>query len=156
MFESRLQQALVVASESFETAFKPALKLPDIAFRLSSAMLVPAHDEHHHGRNQGSRQEIRGQHGERDRLRQRNEKKLCDTREKEHRYKHNADTKRRYQCWHSNLLRAIENGLLHLLAHGKVALDIFNLDRRIIHQNADSEREPSQGHDVDRLAQSSK
>src|SRR6267154_6129525 len=109
MFESRLQQALVVAPESFETAFKPALKLPDIAFRLCSAMLVPAHDEHHHGWNQGSRQEIGGQHGKRNRLRQRNEKELGDTREKEHRHEHDADTERRYQSRYRNLLRAVKN-----------------------------------------------
>ena len=100
-------------------------------------MFMSAHDEHHHRRNQGSRQQVRREHGERHGFRQRDEEELRHSGKKEHRHKHDADAKRRYQRGNGNLLRAIENGLLHLLAHGEIALDIFNFYRRIVHQDAD-------------------
>ncbi len=51
------------------------------------------------------------------------------------------------------MLGAIEDGLLHLLAHGQIALDVFDLHRRVIHQDSNCKRQPSQGHDVDGLAE---
>src|SRR6202011_334836 len=111
------------------------------------------HDEHHHGRDQGSRQQVRRQHGKGHRFRQRNEKKLRYSGQKEHRHKNDANTQRRYQRRNRNLLGTVEDGLFHLLAHGQIAFDVFDLHRRIIHQDADSERQSSQGHDVDGLAE---
>ena len=40
-----------------------------------------------------------------------------------------------------------------VFAHGQIAVDVFNLDRGVIHQDSDGQRQPSQGHDVDGLAQ---
>ena len=60
--------------------------------------------------------------------------------------------KRRDESRNRDLLRAIENGLPHLLAHGQVALDVFDFHRRIVHQDADRERQTAERHDVDRLA----
>ena len=59
-----------------------------------------------------------------------------------------VETKRR----HGDLLCAVENRLPHLLAHGKVALDVFDFHRGVVHQDADGERQSSQRHDVDGLA----
>ena len=87
------------------------------------------------------------------RLRHRHEKKLRNSGQKEHRHKHNADAQRRNERRHRDLLRAVEDGLLHLLAHGQIALDVFDLHRGIVDQDADRERQSSQGHDVDGLAE---
>ncbi len=40
-----------------------------------------------------------------------------------------------------------------LLALFQIAVDVLDLDRRIVHQNADGQRKAAQRHDVDGLAQ---
>ena len=39
------------------------------------------------------------------------------------------------------------------LAHFDMAIDILNHHGRIVDQNADGQRQPAQGHDIDRLAE---
>ena len=51
------------------------------------------------------------------------------------------------------MLRAVENGLNRVLAHGEVAIDVFDFDCGIVDKDADGEREAAQGHDVDSLAE---
>ena len=73
--------------------------------------------------------------------------------QKKHRHKHDADGKRGDEGRNGNLRRAIQNGLLDLLAHLQIAIDVFNLDRGVVDQNADRQRQSTQRHDVDGLAQ---
>ncbi len=129
-----------------------ALKAAQERFRRFLAMLMPAHNVHDERRNQGSRKQITGQHGEAHRLRQRHKQKFSHARQEEHGHEHNADAERGDQSGHGDLLRAVKNGLPHLLAHGKIAFDVFDFHRGIIHQNANGERQSSQSHDVDGLA----
>ena len=107
-----------------------------------------------HGRNDGSGEKIRGQHGEDDGFSKRHKKKFRDTCEKKHGQEHNADAERRNKSGDRDLGRAIENGALDLLALGEVALDVLNLHRGVVHQNADGKGESPEGHDVDRLPKS--
>ena len=60
-----------------------------------------------------------------------------------------VETKRRDR----DLLRAVENRLLDLLALFEIAVDVLDLDRGVVHQDADRQRQAAQRHDVDRLAQ---
>ena len=52
-----------------------------------------------------------------------------------------------------NLLRAIQNGLHRFLAHGQVAVDVFDFDGGVIDQDADGQGQAAEGHDVDGFAQ---
>ena len=72
--------------------------------------------------------------------------------QEEHRHKHDADAQRRDERRHRDLRRAIQNGLFDLLALFQIAVDVFDLYRRVVHQDAHRQRQPAQRHDVDRLA----
>jgi len=45
-------------------------------------------------------------------------------------------------------VRAVENGLNLVLAHGEVALMFFDFDRGVVDEDADGEREAAEGHDM--------
>ena len=55
--------------------------------------------------------------------------------------------KRRQQ----DLVGGVNDRLLQWTACGQVGVDVFNHDRGVIDQNSDGQRQPAQGHDVDRL-----
>src|ERR1039458_3841483 len=152
MLEGGFQLLFVGAPEIFKLVFEAALEAPEETPGCFGAMLVPAHDEHDQRGDEGSRKQVAGQHREADGLGQRHEQKLGHARQEEHGHEHDADAERGYEGRHGDLLRTVEDGLLHLLAHGQVALDIFDLHRSVVDQDADGERQSSQGHDVDGLA----
>ena len=52
-----------------------------------------------------------------------------------------------------DLLRAVEDRLLDRLALLEVPVDVLDLDRRVVDEDADGEREAAERHDVDRLAE---
>src|ERR1700733_1067993 len=147
ILERGFEQLLVAPAEVFKLVFEATLEAAEERLGSFGAMLVTAHDEHDQGWDGSSRQQITGQHGEAHGLRQRYEQEFRHTRQEEHGHKHDADAeggdKRRY----GDLLGAVEDGLLHLLAHGKVALDVFDFHRGIIDQEADGGPQPPRGLD---------
>ena len=50
-------------------------------------------------------------------------------------------------------LHALLNRLHDFLALVEVAIDVLHFHRRVIHEDSHGQRQPAQGHDVDRLAQ---
>ena len=60
---------------------------------------------------------------------------------------------RRYQRRYGDLRRAVQNGLLDFLALFQVAIDVFDFDRGVVDQDADGQRQPAEGHDVDGFAE---
>ena len=152
MLERGFQQRLVAAAEVFELALEAALEASQKCLWPGGAMLVAAHDVHDQRGDEGSREQVAGQHGEADGLGQRHEQEARHAGEEEHGHEDDADAERGNEGGHGDLLRAVENGLPHLLAHGKIALDVFDLDGGVVHQDADGQRQPAQGHDVERLA----
>ena len=106
----------------------------------------------HHGRNQRARQQVGGQHGEHHRQRQRREQKLGRAGQQQHRHEHDADGERGNKRRHRDLLRAIQNRAHQRLLHRQIAMGVFDLDGRVVHQNADRQRQAAQRHHVDRLA----
>ena len=125
---------------------------PNTVLGPAALMLVPAHDVHHQRGDQGARKQVRGQHGEDDRLGQGHEQELGHPGQEEHGHEHDADAQGGNEGGHGDLLRAVENRLLQFLALGEVALDVLDLHRGVVHQNADRQRQSAQGHDVDGLA----
>ena len=103
------------------------------------------------GRDDRPREEIRGQHGKDHRLGQRHEEIFRGAGEEKNRDKNDANAKRRDERRHRNLGRTIEDAFLHRPSLGHVAMDILNLDRRVVDQDSDRQGHPAKSHDIDRL-----
>ncbi len=52
-----------------------------------------------------------------------------------------------------DLLGAVEDGGLDVLALLQMPVDVLDRHRRLVDEDADGERQPAQGHDVERLAE---
>ena len=52
-----------------------------------------------------------------------------------------------------DLRRAVEDGLLDLLARFEIAVDVLDFDGGVVDQDADGQRQAAEGHDVDGLAE---
>ncbi len=89
----------------------------------------------------------------RHRFGERNEQVARHAGKKKHRHEHDADRKRGNQRGHGDLRSAVQNGLDDFLALVDVAVDVFDFDRGVVHQNADGERQAAESHDVDRFAE---
>ena len=107
-----------------------------------------------HGRNHGAGKEIGSQHGEDHGFGQRHKEILGHAAHKEHGHKDDADGEGGDKGGNGNLRGAIEDRLLHFFAFFQIAIDVFDLYRGVVDQDADGQRQTSQGHDVDGLAQS--
>jgi hypothetical protein len=108
---------------------------------------------HGHGRHQRAREHVGGEHGEDDRLGQRDEEVARDAAEEEHGQEDDADAKRGDQRGNGDLRGAFEDGLVEFVALFEVALDVLDGDGGVVDQDADGEREAAEGHDVDGLAE---
>ncbi len=104
-------------------------------------------------RDDRARQEVGGQYGEHHGHRQRPEQRRRGTAEEEQRHEDDRDGKRRHHRRRRDLRGAIHDGLQDLFSLRHVAVDVLDLHRRVVHQDADGEREPAQRHHVERLAQ---
>ena len=119
--------------------------------RQVTAGLLPAEQVLLQGRNQRARQEVRREHGEDDRHRQGNEERLRGARDESDRHEDDADAQRGHEGRRRDLARAVEDRLDQRLAQAALALEVLDLDRRVVHEDADRERHPAEGHQVQRL-----
>ena len=106
-----------------------------------------------HGRNQRARQDERADQREDDGFRHRPEQIAGDAAELEHRHEHDAKAEQGHEGRHHDLLRAIQDRRLDLLALLQMIIDVFNRHRSVVDQDADREREAAKRHDVDGLAE---
>ena len=75
------------------------------------------------------------------------------SRQEHHRHEHDADAQRGDERRHGDLARAVQNRAHTALPMREVAMNVFDLHRGVVHQNADRERHTAQRHDIDGLAQ---
>jgi hypothetical protein len=104
-------------------------------------------------RHQRTRQQVGGEHREHDRLGERDEQELGDAGEQEHRHEHDADGQGRDQGGQGDLVGAVEDRGLDVLAVLEVPVDVLDRHRGVVDEDADGEREPAERHDVDGLAE---
>ena len=103
-------------------------------------------------RNERARQQVRGDHREPDGQRERNEQSLGCALHEERRQEHRQDAEHGQEPGHRRVHvpppdgQGDRVGLLHLV------VDVLDLDGRLVHQDADRQRQPAQRHQVDRLA----
>ena len=106
-----------------------------------------------HRRHDRPRQQIRSQHGKRHGQRQRREQILGRPVEKQHRHEHDADRQRRDERRPGDLHGPIENRLAQRLSQAQVAVNVLDLHRGVVDQNADGQGQPAQRHHVQRMPQ---
>ena len=157
--QSRVQRVPVAFAESLKSSLEALLIAAEETHLLPRVLvgvivILGAQQIHGQGRNNGARPHVRSQHREAHRLRKRHEQEFGHTGKEKHGNEYDANAQRGDERGHSNLLRAVENRLDRFLAHGQVAIDVFDFHRRVIHQDADGQSQAAQSHDVDGLAQS--
>src|SRR5271169_3049967 len=147
-----LAKPLKAMLEFLLVAAEKALFFTDMFFGL---VLVRATQEiHRHRWDDGSGPPVGREHSEANRFGQRYEEEFRNARKKKHGKENNANAERGNKRRHSNLLSSIENGLDSFLAHGQVAIDVLDFHGGVVHQDADSQRQSAQSHDVDGFPES--
>ena len=76
--------------------------------------------------------------------------------EKHHGHENDADRQRGHERRHGDLLRAVEDRPDDRFAHAEIAMNVFDLDRSVVDQYADSQRQSAERHDVDRITEEPK
>ncbi len=156
--QRRCQRVAVSAAKSLKGVLKRLLIAAEESHLLARVqvgliLVFRAQKIHRHRRHNCARPHVGSQHRENHRFGQRHEQIFRHARKKEHGQEHNADAQRRNERRYRNLLRAVQNRLHRLLAHRQVAVDVFDLHRRVVHQDAHGQGQPAQRHDVDCFAQ---
>src|SRR6185437_7818983 len=107
MFHDGFKRVAVGTAKALEQALKPRLKPPeDIGRRLVGIVFVTPQQVHDERGNEGSRKQVRRQHGEDNRFSQGNEQITRYTGQEKHRHKYDADAERRYKGRNRDLLCA--------------------------------------------------
>jgi hypothetical protein len=107
-----------------------------------------------HRWHQGAGQEVRREHREHHGQRQRCEQEVDHPAQESDGNEDNADRERRDEGGRGDLLGAVENGLAERGAKAEIAMNVLDLDGRVVHEDADGEPEAAERHDVDRIAES--
>ena len=151
------EQAQIAVAKALKARFKTALEADEgiatVEFPARLGVVVLLEQVFGHGGHQRPREQIAGEHGEDHGFGHGNEEESRHAAQEEHGHEDNADGQGGNQSGNGNLRRAVEDGLLQLFAGLKVAVDVFNGNCGVIHQDADGQSHASQGHDVDGLVQ---
>ena len=120
---------------------------------MRSPIFMTANQIFHHHRHERAREQIGREHREHDRECEGREQILRRPSEKDHRDEDDTDGKCGNERRHGDLLRAIEDRALDRFSLCEVSVNIFELNRGVIDQDADREREPAKRHHVEGVAE---
>ena len=152
-----MQQADIGPMEFGEPAFEAGVNAAEESRRLFVRIVtLPVFAFHQHvdqDRHQRARQHVGRQHREHHGQSLRREQVFRRVGQEHHRNEGAADRQRGDQRRLGDAGRALDHRLPEVVAFLQQPIGVLDRDRRIIHQNADRQRKPAQGHDVDRLAQ---
>src|SRR5580698_1637066 len=157
MRDAHFEKAAIAMTELLKTALETLLesyqRITALLFALYFVFVVLLQQILRHGRHNRTREQVGRQHGEDYRFSQGYKEVFGHAGQEEHRHEDDADGDRGNEGRDRNLRSAVENGLLDGFSHLNIAVDVFDLDRGVIDQNADGERQSAERHDVDGLAQ---
>ena len=157
MGDRQLQHAEIEGTKLLKPVFERQLRanqrIAALVLLLLAFRVMLMQKELRHGRNHGAGKEVRGQHGKDHGFGQRHKEVLGHAAHEEHGHKDDADGKGGDEGRDGDLRGAIQDCLLHLFAFFEIAIDIFDFDGGVVDQDADGQRQATQGHDVDGLAQ---
>ena len=143
------EEIAVAMAHALEAVLETLLEARQARFLLLVVLVLLLQPVLGERRDEGSRQDVGGQHGEHDGFRQRNEQVLRDARQLKHRHEHDANGQRRDERRKRDLMGALQDRLLDIAALLEMIIDVLDGDGRIIDQDADRQREAAQGHDID-------
>ncbi len=106
----------------------------------------------HHRRHERAREKVRRQHRRDHRYRQGDEQRFRRPGHERHWQEDNANAKRRDQRRNGNLFGRIDDRPDDGLAHGALPIEILDGNGGVIHEDADCQRQPTECHEVERLA----
>src|ERR1700674_2533767 len=156
--QSDTQGTPVPFAEFFKTPLETLLIAAEEAHLFSDVLLAVifvfrAQEIHGQGRHDGARPHIGSQHRETYGFGERNEQEFSHAGQEKHGNEDDTNAECGNKSGHGNLLRAVEDSLDGFLAHRQVAVDVFDFDRGVVDEDAASEREAAQGHDINGLAE---
>ena len=133
---------------------KPAFKQRDRPVRLGGfAMRVIAQHHPRHRRQDGEAEHVGGEHRQHHGDAERDEQEARRTGEQENREEDDANGEGGDGERGDHFAAAIENGHRERFAHRLVAVDVFDGDGGVVHQQADGQCQPAERHQIDRLPQ---
>jgi len=139
------EQADVAAAGFFEVVFEAALEGDEgIAAGLTlGGVFVAVFLEQvlGHGGNDGSGEQVAGEHGEDDGFSEGHEEVARDPAEEEHGHEDDADGEGGNESGDGDLGGAVEDGLLDFLAGFEIAVDVFDFNGGVVDEDADGEGE---------------
>src|SRR6266436_5488357 len=153
--EANLQQVAIAVTKSLEGLFKTLLKSNKrITAWGTCLMFVTPQQVLGHGRDDGPGKQVRGQHSENHSFGERHKEISGDAGQQEHRSKHDADRECRHEGGCGDLRRAVEDNFVHVLLGFRlaVAINVLDLNGRVVHQNADRQSQPAERHDINRFS----
>ena len=162
MRQGPVERALVGSRELEEAGFEgigdapeerppPRRRVPGVA-ALPRARLG-CEQVQHHGGHERPREEVAGEHREDDGHRQRREQRPAYSGEEQDRHEDDTDRQGRDERRRRDLRRSVEDGLPQRLAQVQLAVIVLDFDRRVVHEDADGQRQPTQRHHVEGLVQ---
>src|SRR5580704_11609717 len=140
-FDTLRQDTPIRVPQPCKAVLESLLKTHERILRLPATLIEFEH-VHHQRRHQRSRKNVGSEHRKNHGLRQWNEEISCYPAEQKQRHKDDADAQCRDECRYGDLLGAIQNGLpnLGLVTFFKDAVDVFDLNRGVVHQNPNCQR----------------
>ena len=148
------QQVVVAAAQALEARLESPLE-PDqrvarrrrpLAFGMVDVRLQQVFG---HRRHQGARQQERPDHREDHGQRHRHEQKARHALQEEHRHEHDADAQQRDEGRRHDLVGAVQDRGLDVLALLQMPVDVLDRDRGVVDENADRQRQAAERHDVE-------
>lgn len=155
--EGRLQRPDVGPPERLEASIEGVMDAAECAERGATAvgMVVNLAREQvaDAGGDDRAREQVRGQHGEHDGHPEGREEILRGADEKHHGHEDDADREGRDERRRRDLRGAVEDRLEETLAEAQVAVDVLDLHGGVVDEDADRQRQPTERHHVERLAE---
>src|SRR5712691_3398633 len=150
--EANLQQVAIAVTKSLEGLFKTLLKSNErITAWCTRFLFISSQQVLGHGGDDRPGKQVRGQHSENHSFGERHKEISGDAGQQEHRSKHDADRECRHEGGCSDLRRAVEDNFVHVLLGFRlaVAINVLDLNGRVVHQNADGQSESTERHNID-------
>src|SRR5713226_484152 len=157
--EANLQQVAIAVTKSLEGLFKTLLKSNErITAWCTRFLFISSQQVLGHGGDDRPGKQVRGQHSENHGFGERHKEIPRDAGQQEHRSKHNADRECGHEGGCGDLRCAVEDNFIHVLLWFRlaVAVDVLDLNGRVVYQDANRQSEPTECHNVDRFSNRAK
>ena len=132
-------KAALQAHQGISRPRQRAVQAVQVGMRLMLAQHVLRHRRH-----QRARQDERPDHCRHHSFGQRHEQEVRHAGQKEHRHEDDANAQQRNEGGRHDLLGAVKDGLLDLLALLEMPVDVLDRHRRFVDENTDGQRQPAQ------------